>query len=58
MAARNGRTSAGPREITRATSAAMLGPGDPAATNKAPANTSKAPISILVSLTGLIMALN
>src|SRR5690606_10828439 len=40
MAARKGRTSRKPREMTRATSAAMLGPGDPAATSSAPAKIS------------------
>ena len=36
MAARNGSTLLAPRLTTRATSAAMLGPGEPAATSSAP----------------------
>ncbi len=41
IAARNGRTSRKPFVSTRATSAAMLGPGDPAATTRASVNTKR-----------------
>ena len=37
IAARNGNTSRKPLEMTRATSAAIDGPGEPAATSSAPA---------------------
>src|SRR5690349_16126184 len=37
MAARKGNTSRAPRVSTRATSAAMLGPGEPDAISRAPA---------------------
>src|SRR5512138_24345 len=40
MAARKGSTPRQPAVITRATSAAMLGPGEPAATRSAPAKMS------------------
>src|SRR5215213_10664971 len=46
MAARNGKTSRGPLASTRATSAAMLGPGIPALITKAPAKISMAAMSI------------
>src|SRR5579864_3440500 len=41
IAAKNGSTSRNPRVRTRATSAATLGPGEPAATTSARANTSR-----------------
>src|SRR5215211_965812 len=46
MAARNGRTSRGPLASTRATSAAMLGPGIPALITRAPPKISMAAMSI------------
>ena len=42
MAARNGSTSRRPLVSTRATRAAMLGPGEPAATSRARAKTTRA----------------
>src|SRR5690606_28996007 len=41
IAARNGNTSRQPVEMTRATSAATDGPGEPAATNRAPAKMAR-----------------
>src|SRR5687767_14945783 len=46
IAARNGMTARGPLASTRATRAAMLGPGVPALINKAPAKISKVVMSI------------
>ena len=49
IAARNGSTSRTPPVSTRATSAAMLGPGEPAATIKASANPINAATVMVAS---------
>src|SRR5262245_52333539 len=56
MARRNGRTSLRPLVRMRATIAAMLGPGDPAATINAATNTNKA--ERLMVLSSCLMGLH
>src|ERR1700677_1097590 len=52
IAAKNGSTSRNPWVRTRATSAAILGPGDPAATISAKANTNRFETVIGISKNG------